>query len=261
MNGSIKPDIFYSDKLQLVEKRNLILAKSIYISVKSHYESRNNYQLSKTYKSLTIFSLSNADFPTLTPLSHCTPVSDCISVLSNKSVNNSFFKPVKNPSYISSIKPVPLVVCKCSVYNCSLGARNKCVHVSVNHTICKAFLTHFSECAAHVRGDVFKFVLSSFFVCRVSVPPVNFVNVTTALTYQYTDPASKDAIVQKLVSSTIHFITSPAPAVTTLNSSLSLHVCDVPVPPNLLNHVRKKSPPKPLFSDLTTTSRLHALIN
>ena len=69
MNGSLKPDLFYSDKLHLVEKGNLILAKSIYISVKSHYESQNNYQLNKTYKSVTIFSLNNTDFPTLTPLS------------------------------------------------------------------------------------------------------------------------------------------------------------------------------------------------
>ena len=48
MSRSLKPDLFYSDKLHLVEKENLILAKSIYISVKSHYGSRNNYQLSKT---------------------------------------------------------------------------------------------------------------------------------------------------------------------------------------------------------------------
>ena len=63
-----------------------------------------------------------------------------------------------------------------------------------------------------------------------------------------------------LVFSTTHVITSPAPAVTTLNSSLPLRVCDVPLPRNLLCHVHKVSPPKLLFAGLVTTSRLHALI-
>ena len=114
MNSSLKPDLFYSDKLQLVEKGNIILDKSIYISVESHYGSRNNYQLSKTYKSVTIFSLNNADFPALTPLSSAKSVSDGISVSPYKSLHNSFIKPVQKPSFMSTIKPAPLVVRKCS---------------------------------------------------------------------------------------------------------------------------------------------------
>ena len=209
---------------------------------------------------MTVFSLNNADFPTLTPLSPRKSVSDCISVWRYKSVHNSFIKPVQEPSYTSSINPVPLVVRKCSVYNSSLGARNECVHVSVNHTICKASVTHFSECAVNVRRKVFKVVLSSLSVSTVSVPPVNVVKVTTTTTYQYANPASKHAIVRKPVFSTSHVITSPAPAVATLNSSLPLYVCDVPVPPNFLCHVHKVSPPIPLSADLATTSRTHALI-
>ena len=107
---------------------------------------------------------------------------------------NLFVIPLSNllsPSFIFFIEPVPLFVRKCSVHSSSLGARNKCVHVPVNHTICKASLTHFSECAANVRREVFKFVLSSLLVRTVSVPPVNVVNVTTTLAYQYTNPASK----------------------------------------------------------------------
>ena len=169
---------------------------------------------------MTIFSLNNTDFPTLTPLSPHKTVSDCIRVSPYKSVYNSFIKPVQKPSYISSIKPVPLAVRKCSVYNSSLGARNECVHVSVNHTICKASVTHFSECAVNVRRKVFKVVLSSLFASKVSVPPVNVEKVTIKPTYQYTNPASKHAIVRQPVFSTSHVITSPAPSVTTLNSSL-----------------------------------------
>ena len=178
-----------------------------------------------------------------------------MSILPYKSVHNSFIKPVQKPSYISSIKPIPLVVRKCSVYNSSVGARNECVHVSVNHTICKASVTHFSECAVNVRRKVFRVVLSSLYVSAASVPPVNVVKVTTTPTCQYTNPASKHAIMRKPVFSTSHVITTPAPVVATLNSSLPLHVYDVSVPPNLLCHVRKVSHPylflwiSPLHSD------------
>ena len=104
--------------------------------------------------------------------------------------------------------------------------------------ICKASVTHFSECAVNVRRKVFKVVFSSLSVNAVSVPPINVVRVTTTPTYQYTDPVSKHAIVRKPVFSNSHVNTSPAPAVALLNSSLPLHVCDVPVPANLLCHVR-----------------------
>ena len=124
ISGSFEPDLFYLDKLCLVEKGNLFLAQSIYISVKNHYGSQGNYQLSKTYKSVTAFSLSNAGFPTLTPLSLGKPACDCISVLPYKSVHNSFIKSIQKASYISSFKPVAVVVYKCSIYNFFLGARS-----------------------------------------------------------------------------------------------------------------------------------------
>ena len=57
------------------------------------------------------------------------------------------------------------------------------------------------------------------------------------------------------VYSTSYVTTTPAPVVDSLNSSLPLHVYDIPVPPNLLCHVRKVSPLIPLSADLTTTSR------
>ena len=163
-----------------MEKGNLILAKSIYISVRSYCESRNNYQPIKTYKSVTIFSLNNADFPTLTRLSPRKTVSHCVSVSPYKSVHNSFVKPVQKPSYISStIKSISLVVRKCSVYDSSLGAMKDCVPVSVNHTIYKASATHFSESAVNVRRKVFKVVSSCLPMSTVPVPPVNVVKVTT----------------------------------------------------------------------------------
>ena len=176
---------------------------------------------------MTAFSLSNADFPTLTPLSPRKP--DCISVSPYKSVHDSFIKPAQKPFYISSTKLVPLVVPKCSIYSSSFGVRNECVLFSVSHTICKASVIHFSECALNFCCKVFKVVLSSLSVSTVSVPPINVVKVTTTPTYQYSNSASTHVIVHNPVFSTSHVNTSPAPAVATLNSSLLLHVCDVPV--------------------------------
>ena len=109
----------------MVEKGNLILAKSIYVSVKSQYGSRNNYLPSKTYKSVKPFSLSNAEFPTLTPLSPSKPISDYISVSHYKPIHNSFIEPAQKHSYISSIKPVPVVFRKCFIYNPFLGTGNE----------------------------------------------------------------------------------------------------------------------------------------
>ena len=210
-----------------MEKGNFILPKYINISVKNRYGFQNNDQLNKTHLSVTTFSLSNADICTLTPLTHCKPVSDCINVLSHKSVQNSFIKPVHKPFYISSIKPVPVKVRKFSIYNSSLGAKNECVHVSVNNTSCKASVTHFSKCVTNVHYKVFKVVLPSLSVNTVSVPPVNVVKVITTSIYQYTNPTSKHAVVPKSVFSISHVNTYPAPAGATLSSHLSLHACDV----------------------------------
>ena len=67
----------------------------------------------------------------------------------------------------------------------------------------------------------------------------------------------------KPVLSTCHVNTSPAPAVVTLNSSLNLHICDVPVPTNMCLpdvHLCKVFSPIPLSADLATTIRSYALI-
>ena len=140
------------------------------------------------------------------------------------------------------------------------GARNECVHVSVKNTICKATATHFNECAVNIPRKVFKVVLPSLSVNTVSVPPVNVVKVTTTPTYRYTNPASTHAIVCKSVFSTSHVNTSPVPAVVILNSYLPLYLCDVPVPTNLLCHIRKVSSPIHLSANVTTTSISHGLI-
>ena len=147
-----------------MKKGNFILTKSIHTSVKNNYGFQNNKQPNKTFKSVTDFSLNNADFLALAPLSSCKPISYYISVLFYKSVHNSFVKSVHKPSYASSIKHVFVVVYKCFVYNFSPSARNGCVHVSVNNLICKASVTHFSECAANVHHKVLKVLFYQVFL-------------------------------------------------------------------------------------------------
>ena len=162
------------------------------------------------YKSVTTFWINNADFPTLTPLSPGKLVSDCVSLPSYKSVHNSFIKPVHKPSYTSSIKLVPVDICTFSGNNSSPIGRCECGHVSINCTICKASVTHFSEYTVNIRCKVFKVVLPSLSVNTVSFPPANAVKVTITLSYQYPNAASKYAVACKSVLSTSYVNTSPA---------------------------------------------------
>ena len=121
-------------------------------------------------------------------------------------------------------------------------------------------MTHFSECAVNLHRKVFNIVLSSLSVNTVSVPPVHVVKVTTTPTYQYTNQASEHAIVREPVFSISHVNTCHAPVVVTLYFASPLHIYDVPVPTNLLCHVRKVSAPTPHSTNLTTTSTYHTLI-
>ena len=129
-----------------------------------------------------------------------------------------------------------------------------------NHPIFKASVTHVSECAVNVCRKVFKVDFSRLSVSAVSVPPFNVVKVTTTPTYQYKYSTFKHFIVRKVVFSTSHVNTSPAPTVVPLNSSFLSYVCDVPVPENLLYRACNVSPPIPVSANLTTTSRSYALI-
>ena len=66
-NGSLNPELFYCDKIHLVEKGNSKLSKSIRKSIEDFYDTENinRYQLTKSLKMAVSFVLSNADFPPL----------------------------------------------------------------------------------------------------------------------------------------------------------------------------------------------------
>ena len=126
---------------------------------------------------MKVFSLNNGDIPTLTTVFSCKPVSDCISVLSYKSVYKSFIKPVHKPPHISSSKLVPVVVHKCSVCKSSPGTRNKFVQVSVNNIICKTSVYLNNIYTDNVWRKSFKVILPSLPVNTISILLVNVITL------------------------------------------------------------------------------------
>ena len=77
-NGFLNADLYYSDRLHLVEKGNLKLAESIFnsIEVPNDFICRNhNNKFSKSYKMAVSFKLNNTDFPPLLFPSVSKPVS------------------------------------------------------------------------------------------------------------------------------------------------------------------------------------------
>ena len=74
-DGSLNADLYYSDRLHLVEKGNLKLAGSIFNSIEVSNDSNHNNKFSKSYKMAVSFKLNNAEFPPLPFPSTSKPVS------------------------------------------------------------------------------------------------------------------------------------------------------------------------------------------
>ena len=58
-DGSLNADLYYSDRLHLVEKGNLNLAESIFNSIEVSNDSNHNNKFSKSYKMAVSFKLNN----------------------------------------------------------------------------------------------------------------------------------------------------------------------------------------------------------
>ena len=80
-DGSLNADLYYSDRLHLVEKGNLKLAESIFNSIEVSNDSNHNNKFSKSYKMSVSFKLNNAEFPPLPFPSTSKPVSSISSSL------------------------------------------------------------------------------------------------------------------------------------------------------------------------------------
>ena len=87
LNGCLNSDMFFLDKLHLVEKENLVLAKSVCWSMEYFQRIiiRNEF---KTQKMAMTFQLNNAYFPFLHSKYACATFPDFTKVPSNAVISN-----------------------------------------------------------------------------------------------------------------------------------------------------------------------------
>ena len=95
-NGCLSSDMFYLDKLHLVEKGNIVLAKSICRSMEYSHEIITRNEFKTSYKLAAVFQLNNADFPVLLSKYVRKAVSGCTKVPSSKFISNIVAKSLRN---------------------------------------------------------------------------------------------------------------------------------------------------------------------
>ena len=98
-DGSLNADLYYSDRLHLVEKGNLKLAESIFNSVEVSNDSNHNNKFSKSYKMAVSFKLNNAEFPPLPFPSTSKPVSSISASLPFTTACKPFPRNIINRSF------------------------------------------------------------------------------------------------------------------------------------------------------------------
>lgn len=150
--------------------------------------------------------------------------------------------------YVPCIKPVPVIFHDCFVYFSSPGAINERVYVSEIKKSLKRLLVFVVNVLS-----MFKVVLPSLFVNKVSISPIDVIEVTTKPTYHYTNPVSKHAFMCKSVFSTSNVNISPVLMV------LTYHVFEAPLSANLSYHVSKVSLLISLYANVTTATTSHTL--
>ena len=87
-NGCLNSDMFYLDKLHLVEKGNLVLAKSLCRSIEYSHRVITRSEFITSYKLATAFQLNNVNFPVMSSKYVCKAVSGCTKVTSSKFISN-----------------------------------------------------------------------------------------------------------------------------------------------------------------------------
>ena len=107
-NGCLSSDMFYLDKLHLVEKGNVVLTKSICGPMEYSHRiiTKNGF---KTYKLTNVFQLNNADFPVVSSKYVCKAVSGCTKVPSSKFISNVVAKSLCKFVYVHKFISVPII--------------------------------------------------------------------------------------------------------------------------------------------------------
>ena len=161
-NACLNSDMFCLDKLHLVEKGNMVLAKSICRSMEYSHRiiTRNDF---KTYKLATVFQLNNADFHILLSKYVCKAVSGCTKVPSSKFITN-VAKSLRK--FVCVHKFINVPVCAQSVHSpsCRVVKRrefdlvnqvniNTRRSVSVCRKVCKSVLVRVSTNVSHISAN------------------------------------------------------------------------------------------------------------
>ena len=107
-NGCLNSDMFYLDKLHLVEKGNIVLAKSICMSMEYSHMIITKNDFKTWYKLATIFQLNNTDFPVLSSKYVCKAVSGGTKVPSSKFISNVVAKSLRKFAFVRRFVSVPI---------------------------------------------------------------------------------------------------------------------------------------------------------
>ena len=100
--------MFYLEKLHVVERGNLVLAKSICRSMEYSHRIITRNEFKTSYKSVTVFQLNNADFLVLSSKYVCKAVSGCTKVPSSKFVSNVVTKSHRKFVCVRKFVSVPM---------------------------------------------------------------------------------------------------------------------------------------------------------
>ena len=109
-NGCLNSDMLYLDKLHLLEKGDLVLAKSICSSIEYSHRIMTRNEFKTSYKLASVFQLNNADFPVLASKYVCKAVSGCTKVPSSKFISNVVAKSLRKFACVSKFVSVPMFV-------------------------------------------------------------------------------------------------------------------------------------------------------
>ena len=141
--------MFYLGKLHLVEKGNIVLAKSICRSMEYSHRIITRNEFKTSYKLATVFQLNNGDFPVLPSIYVCKAVSGCTKVPSSKFISNVVAKSLRKFVFVRKFFSVPIfaqsvrspsfhVVKRCDFDLVDKVNINTRCSESVCHKICKS---------------------------------------------------------------------------------------------------------------------------
>ena len=149
--GCLNSDMFYLDKLHLVEKGNRVFAKSICRSMEYSHRIITKNEFKTLYKLATVFQLNNAGFPVLSTKYVCKAVCCCTKVLSSKFISNVVAKSLRKFVFVCRFISVPIfaqsarspsypVVKRCDFDLVNKVNINTRCSVSVCRKVCKSVL-------------------------------------------------------------------------------------------------------------------------